>query len=76
MINIIDKQYGAFLETLAVAKVGEHIIYARGDECNGHHKDDVLDAYRRGLVTLVQKKHGPSDYSYIAQKLDPKRRKR
>lgn len=29
---------------------------------------DVWDAYARGLVHLVQRKHGPSHYSYEARR--------
>lgn len=75
MIDISDKPKGAFWRTMEELTTGEGLIYARGLVCNGPHKADAADAYRWGIATLVQRRNGTDDYSYIAQKLDPKRRK-
>lgn len=78
MIDITTECRGAFWSTLLAAPAGEGIIYARGSTCKGVHAIDAMDASDRELVALVQKKNGPFDYSYIAQKLKskPKRTKR
>lgn len=76
MIDITDKPKGEFWTTLHAARVGENIVYHIGRHCGGVHRQDAMDAYDRGLVTLVQKRDGPGMFAYIAQKLDPKRRKK
>jgi hypothetical protein len=75
VIDITKESKGMFSTTLREARPGERIIYARGLSCTGHHRHDAMAAYQRGLVILMQKRNGPSDFDYIAQKLDPKRRK-
>jgi len=76
VIDITTKRKGAFWDTLIAVPAGEHILYARGDTCSSIHKADAMQASDRELVMLVQKKNAPFDYSYIAQKLHPKRSKR
>lgn len=75
MIDITGEKKGYFWTTLHEARIGEQIVYARGASCNGVHRQDAMDAYERGLVTLVQKRNGPADFSYIAQKLQPRKKK-
>lgn len=76
MIDITDEAKGKFWTVLDAARVGENIVYCRGPSCTGHHRHDAMDAHTRGLVALVQKRNGYADFSYVAQKLDPKRRKK
>lgn len=76
MIDITTRRKGAFWDTLIAVPAGEHIIYARGATCESVHKSDAMQASDRELVALVQKKNAPFDYSYIAQKLKPKKTKR
>ena len=76
MIDITTKRKGAFWDTLIAIPAGERILYARGDMCDSVHRGDAMHASDRELVALVQKKNGPFDYSYIAQKLKPKKGKR
>jgi len=52
----------------------ENIIARRQDEAEpfaaeGAAAADAWQLYQAGKVTLVQRRHGPMDYSYIAQKL-------
>lgn len=75
MIDITKEKAGAFAEALETAEVGEGIIYFRGWPCSGPHRKAANEAYAAGLVTFVQRREGPSDYSFIAQKLAPKKRK-
>ena len=55
---------------------GDAFTYYRGDlACARARREEHLEAasvayslYRRGLVELVQKRHGDADYEYIAQR--------
>ena len=53
---------------LAAAKPGECVVYTRGRTSINPNdiKRTAYDAYRSGLVELVQRRHGDDDYSYIA----------
>jgi len=73
MIDIKDEPKGKFWSVLHEARPGENIVYSRGPFCTGRHRHDAMDAYNRGLVTLVQKRNGYADFSYVAQKLNPKK---
>ena len=76
MIDIKDEPKGKFWSVLHEARPGENIVYHVGRHCAGAHRTDAMDAYDRGLVTLVQSRGGPGMFIYIAQKLDPKRKKK
>lgn len=74
MIDITNEGKGKFWTTLHEARIGEQIVYARGSTCNGIHRYDAMQASDKGLVSLVQKRNGPSDFSYIAQKIKPRKK--
>jgi len=76
MIDIKNEPKGKFWIVLHEARPGENIVYHEGPNCGGSHRTDAMDAYDRGLVTLVQSRAGPGMFNYIAQKLDPKRKKK
>ena len=76
MIDITGEGKGKFWTTLHEARVGENIVYHVGRHCGGVHRVDAMDAYERGLVTLVQKRDGPGMFAYTAQKIEPKRKKK
>ena len=75
MIDIKDEPKGKFWSVLHEARIGEQIVYSRGASCTGHHRESAMDAYQRGLVTLVQKRNGPADFSYVAIKIKPRTQK-
>ena len=74
MIDITGEKKGYFWTTLHEARIGEQIVYARGSSCTGVHRHDAMQASDEGLVSLVQKRNGPSDFSYIAQKIKPRKK--
>ena len=76
MIDITKHPKDGFWLALEDAAVGESIVYHTGPYCGGCHRRDAMDAYARGLVSLVQSRVGPEMFNYIAQKLDPKRKKK
>jgi len=73
MIDITEQRKGAFWTALHEAQPGDNIVYARGSSCTGVHRHDATQASDEGLVSLVQKRNGPSDFSYIAQKIKPRK---
>lgn len=75
MIDITDKPEGEFDSVLRSARIGEHIVYYRGASCSGPHRTAARNAYDRGLVALLQRRNGRADFTYIAQKLTPRRGK-
>jgi hypothetical protein len=75
MIDITSEGTGKLWSVLYEARIGEQIVYSRGKTCNGVHRYDAMSAYERGLVTLVQKRNGPADFSYIAVKIKPRTQK-
>ncbi len=66
-------------EWINTSKRGDAVEYYRGDLAfDAHHdksgylgslKGMFWRAYEAGLVTLVQRRNGASDFSYIAQRL-------
>jgi hypothetical protein len=73
MIDITGEKKGAFWDVLTAARPGEQIVYARGPSCvYSAHRQDAMKASGGGLVALVQKRNGPGDFSYIAQKRSKK----
>lgn len=75
MIDISSQPSGKFWDALSEAEVGTPIVYHIGLHCGGSHRRDARDAYERGLVTLVQKRNGPGNFIYIAQKIEPRKKK-
>jgi hypothetical protein len=75
VIDITGEKKGAFWSVLHEARPGEQIVYARGVTCNGVHRQDAMQASEEGLVALVQKRNGTADFSYIAQKLQSRKKK-
>lgn len=71
-----DNSPGAFWAALHDAEPGDFIVYHIGPHCGGQHRKDAMDAYDRGLTTLVQKRNGPGMFAYTAQKIEPKRKKK
>jgi len=74
MIDITGEGKGKFWTVLHEARIGEQIVYSRGPSCTSLHRHDAADAYERGLVTLVQRRNGPSDFSYTAVKIKPRKK--
>lgn len=74
-MDIKDEPKGAFWTALGKTEIGSNIVYHVGGHCGGPHRVDAMEAYERGLVTLVQSRGGRGVFIYIAQKLDPKRKK-
>jgi hypothetical protein len=74
VIDITGEKKGYFWTTLHEARIGEQIVYTRGSSCTGVHRHDAMQASDEGLVSLVQKRNGPSDFSYIAQKIKPRKK--
>ena len=75
MINITKDMRGRFWPVLHEARIGEQIVYHRGPTCGGNPRHDAMSAYDKGLVTLVQKRNGPEDFSYTAIKIKPGKKK-
>ena len=57
------------------SEAGTMIPYHRGPDCGGHLKSFASDLFKDGIVTLVTKKHGPSDFEYFVVKLKEKRKR-
>lgn len=76
MIDVSGEPKGKFWSALDESEIGGSIVYHVGQHCGGPHRIDAMDAYDRGLVTLVQSRGGPGMFIYIAQKLNPKRKKK
>lgn len=74
MIDITGEKKGYFWVAFHEARTGEQIVYARGSTCVGAHRHDAMQASDEGLVSLVQKRNGPGDFSYIAQKNKPRKK--
>ena len=58
------------------SEAGTMIPYHRGEHCGGHLRSFASDLFKDGIVTLVTKKHGPSDFEYFVVKLKEKKGKR
>lgn len=66
-----------FREWLANAKPRDRVIYHQGEWCRRRLTMEALElealidhAIERESITLVQKRHGPHHYDYIAVKLE------
>jgi len=64
-----------FWLTVIQGEAGTMIPYHRGQHCGGPLRSFAADMYKDGLVTLVTKKHGPSDFEYFVVKLKNKKQK-
>ncbi len=58
----------AFDNALAQTRYGDKIIYSRGVHALGTYKYKAADAAAAGYVSLVQKRIGPANFEYIAQR--------
>ena len=58
----------AFEDALQTTKHGDTIIYHVGGYAGGNHSTDALAASGGGLVALVQKRIGRSNFQYLAQR--------
>ena len=59
---------GEFDLYLKQTKQGDKIIYNRGANAMGIHKQAALAAEAAGYVCLVQKRIGKANFEYIAQR--------
>jgi hypothetical protein len=64
----VERDPKAFDESLATANTGDKIIYHRGEFAGGRHKTNAMVAQDAGLVALVQRRIGPKQFEYIAQR--------
>tara|TARA_R110002167_G_scaffold189213_2_gene391356 strand:- start:604 stop:855 length:252 start_codon:yes stop_codon:yes gene_type:complete len=58
----------AFEEALKITRQGDSILYHTGSYAGGKHKTAALEAAKKGLVALVQKKKGEGIFQYLAQR--------
>lgn len=58
----------AFDAAVEQTRYGDKIIYSRGVYALGTHKYKAAAAAAAGYVSLVQKRIGPNNFEYVAQR--------
>jgi hypothetical protein len=70
IVDISDKDAGAWQDAISKTVPGDQIIYHKGPFCAGLHRRAAMQASNRKLVCLVQRKVGAGEFHYIAQRID------